>query len=164
MRSFLRTPAVLSLVSLLALGACEAGQTDPVDQEPDIASMILNLDDVDYTATRNGFALQTLTTSTGVFTIKSAEFLRPGGAPETAINLEDFRLGVAGNADGGPLPDGVTFTRSGPFAGSVAGILEGQTLQVYFSLAHIEPEHDDFGPVALTVSRPESDGGGGAEE
>ena len=165
MRSYLRSPASLALVSLLALGACDAGQTDPVETEPDIASMILNVDtDVEYTATENGFALQTLTTTSGGFIINSAEFLRPGGDPETAVDQEHFRLGVAGDANGGPLPAGVVFTRSGPFSGSLAGIQEGQTFAVYFTLGHVEPEHNDFGPVALTVRRPESGGGGGAGE
>jgi len=165
MKSILRFPPVLALASLLAIGACDAGQTDPVATEPDVATMILNLNqDVDYTATANGFQLQTLTIDNLGFTINSAEFLKPDGSPETVINIEDFRLGVAGDANGGPLPSGVTFTRSGPFAGSVAGIQEGQTILVYFTLSHTELEHEDFGPVALTVTRPEGGGGGGGEE
>lgn len=165
MRSFLRVPPVLTLVSMLAIGACGAGQTDPVATEPDVATMILNLNsDVDFTATANGFQLQTLTIDNLGFTINSAEFLNRDGEPDPVINLEDFRLGVAGDANGGPLPSGVSFTRAGPFSGSVAGIQEGQTILVYFSLSHIGAEHDDFGPVALTVTRPEAGGGGGGGE
>ena len=165
MRSILRLPPALTLVSLLAIGACDAGQTDPVVTEPDVATMILNLNqDIDYTATASGFQLQTLTIDNPGFTINSAEFLDRDGEPETIINLEDFRLGVAGDANGGPLPSGVAFTRSGPFAGSVGGIAEGQTILVYFSLSHVGAEHDDFGPMALTVTRPEGTGGGGGEE
>ncbi len=164
MRSFLRPSAVLTL-SVLALGACDAGQTDPVDQEPEVATMIVNVNSgIDFTATANGFQLQTLSIDNAGFTINSAEFLDANGDPETVIDIEDFRLAVAGDADGGPLPAGVIFTRSGPFSGSVAGIAEGQTVQVYFSLYHIIEEHEDFGPVALTVFRPEGEGGGGGEQ
>jgi hypothetical protein len=163
MRSYSHPSAVLAL-SVLALGACDAGQTDPVDQEPEVATMIVNVNSgIPYTATANGFQLQTLTIDNAGFTINSAEFLDANGDPEVVIDIESFRLGVAGDADGGPLPTGITFTRTGPFAGSVAGIAEGQTIQVYFTLHHIEMEHEDFGPVALTVTRPEG-GGGGADE
>jgi hypothetical protein len=164
MRFSLRPPVVLPLLSLLALGACDAGQTDPVDQEPEVATMIMEVNQgVQFTASSTGFNLQTLTINNLGFTINSAEFRRADGNPETIINLEDFRLAVAGDADGGPLPAGVVFTRSGPFSGNVAGIQEGQTIQVFISLYHIEPEHNDFGPVALTVTRPEPVGGGGEE-
>jgi hypothetical protein len=164
MKFFPRASMAMSLASLLALGACDAGQTDPTDQEPEIATMVMEVNQgVEFTATSSGFSLQTLVLDNIGFTISSAEFLRADGNPETVINLEDFRLAVAGDADGGPLPEGVVFTRSGPFSGSVSGIQEGQSLQVFISLYHIEPEHEDFGPVALTVSRPEGDGGGGGE-
>lgn len=164
MRFSLRPPPVLMLASALALGACDAGQTDPVNQEPEIAAMTIQVNGgVPFTADANGFNLQTLTLDNGTFTINSAEFRRANGEVEESIDVEDFRLAVAGDAGGGPLPLGVTFTRSGPFSGSVSGIEEGQSLPVFISLYHIEPEHDDFGPFGLTVSRPEGGGGGGGE-
>jgi hypothetical protein len=164
MRHSLRTPAFAVLLLTLALAACTSEQTDPVNDEPDLAAMILDVNSgVQYTATASGFGAQTLTISNAGFTINGVEFQRPGGDPETIVNDEDFRLSVAGDADGGPLPAGVSFTRTGSFSGNVAGIQESQTIAVYFSLYHIEPDHIDFGPFALSVTRPELPGGGGEE-
>ena len=162
MRYVLRPSAALGLVSLLALGACGAGQTDPVDTEPDVTTMVLHFDqDVPFRATASGFQTQLFNIDEPGFTIQTADFLRLNGEPETMITIENFRLNVAGDSDGGPLPTGVVFTRSGPFAGTVSGIGPGQSVLVYFSLHHVLPNHEDFGPFALTVVR--AGGGGGGE-
>jgi hypothetical protein len=148
----------LLLLSALALGAC-AGQTDPVEQEPEVASMVLDIaGSSEYTATLNGFTPQSLTLDEESFTVTSVEFRRVGGGIEE-IDPNDFRLSAYADVNGTALPGDLSFIRSGPFGGTLTGLDPGQTIDIFFALQHVTESHLDFGPIPLTVSR--TGGGGG---
>lgn len=49
------------------------------------------------------------------------------------------------------VPAGVTFTRTGPFAGTLTASAAG-SYDVSFALLHVEENHEDFGPFPVAVS------------
>lgn len=151
-----------TLASLLAIAGCGGEQTDPPD-EPSLETVVLGFNqaiEIEGTA-GNGFGNPTVTTETGSVLISSAEFLMADGEPDPIVNELDFRLAVAGDAAGGALPDDVTFARNGSFTGTIVGIPAGESVQVFISLYHVRPAHNDFGPFPITISRPGGGGGGG---
>ena len=154
-----------TVAAMFALAGCGAEQTDPPD-EPSFVTVVLGINQAIEIqgATGVGFGNPTITTETGSVLINSAEFLLADDEPDPVVNDLDFRLAVAGDAAGGPLPEGVTFARSGSFTGTIAGIEAGESVQVFLSLYHVQPAHNDFGPFPITITRPDGGGGNGPIE
>lgn len=140
-----------AVIAALALAAC-SDSTDPGDPEPEVAEMVVTIDGTAYTAGASGFGAQIASVGGDAVAV-SAAFLNDEGDPDPAVTGADFQLSVAGNADGGPLPAGVTFTRTGAFTGTLT-VPEGETATIFLGLFHVEEEHDDFGPFPLSVERP----------
>lgn len=153
---------VVLAVALMLGAGCSSEQTDPTP-EPEFTTVVLELNQaIEFEADREvGFGNPTITVESGTVLISSVEFLLEDGTPDPAINELDFRIVVAGSATGEPLPEEVTFARTGSFTGTIGGIAQGQTFQVFISLHHSPPNHDDFGPFPITITRPQDDGGGG---
>ena len=147
-----RTIVLASLSATIAVGAC-SDDTSPTE-EPELASMIVTLGASSYTATTAGFSAATVTLPTASTTV-GATFLRNDATFDPVVGAPDFQLSVAGDADGGPLPAGLTFQRTSSFAGNlvVSGAGPLAATQVYFGLRHVAGGHDDFGPFPLTVQR-----------
>ena len=126
---------------LLALGTTAACD-DPidVDDEPEVTT-------IRVTATRPGGQTETIsvtansqspaTVNLPSGTTITAAFLRADGSVETLVNANDFELRVA------PVTSGVTFTRTGPFAGTLNASTAG-TKTVNLELFHLEEGHPEL--------------------
>ena len=77
-------------------------------------------------------------------TAVSATFLDADGETLDLGSAFELRLNSTNTAR-------VTFTRSGPFAGTLNGLTAGNAV-VEVVLWHIEEQHEDFGPQNLTVT------------
>lgn len=168
MRRF--TAATLLLTSAMASGAlagCNSG-TDNSALEPDIHQLVITVQgengglDQSFpaTAATNGFAGATAEVSLGLVSV-SATFFRADGSREANVTPTDFEIRVSSSVGGQVLPPGISFERSGPFAGTITGLAEGQTIALYFSVYHLSQSHNDFGPYPLNFHRSVSSGGGG---
>lgn len=76
----------------------------------------------------------------------SARFLKADGTVETLVTADEFELRLE-SADTGV----VTFTRSGPFAGTLNKVAAGQTT-IEVILFHTIEQHEDFGPHPVTIT------------
>ena len=118
---------------LLALTGTAAACNDPidVDDEPDVSTFRVmavtptgQMQTVDVTANSQTPASVTLPSGTAI----TVQFLRPDGSIETIVTPTDFELRVV------PVSGGVTFARTGPFAGVLNSATPGPktvTLQLY---------------------------------
>jgi hypothetical protein len=146
----------LCSIALLALTACK-DTTDP-DHEPDVATLRL------VVGTTNA---QTVTVATGCavtggpisLTVNqartvSATFLNASGQPDPVANdADEFQLaGGEGQADPVPSPSSITFTRSGPFTGSLTGTAATTAGSMFVSLLHPVEGHEDWGPCAVPIT------------
>lgn len=149
----------VAMIALAGLPGC-ATSDDPGEVEPNIGTMVVEIEDNRYTATQvaGGFggAIAQVTTGNAPFTVI---FNRPGGNRETLITATDFEVRVAANNSGAPFADPIEFERTGAFTGTISGLDEGDEVTVYFSLFHKTAVHTDFGPYFLIIRWPESDGG-----
>ena len=151
----------IAAVALAGLPGC-ATSDDPGDTEPNIGSMVVEIDGTGYSATEatGGFGGAIAQAPNGIvpFTVS---FLRPGGSRETVVTAADFEVRVAANNAGGPFADPIEFERTGAFTGTISGLEEGDDVTVYYSLYHKSELHSDFGPYFLIIRRPVPGGGGG---
>lgn len=149
----------IAAVALAGLPGC-ATSDDPGDTEPNIGSMVVEIEDTEYSATQTaggfGGAIAQVATGNAPFTVS---FLRPGGSRETVVTATDFEVRVASNNSGGPFTDPIEFERTGAFTGTISGLDEGDEVTVYFSLFHKTELHTDFGPYFLIIRWPEEGGG-----
>lgn len=134
--------AALVAVAALAMGACSE---DEHDHEVE----------VDFMRITAG-AQQVMVNSTGAVTggpialVRNAStnitvaFLDAAMADALDDHADDFQVNIT-------TPAGVTFTRTGPFTGTLVATTAG-TYSVGFSLFHIEENHEDFGPFNVSVN------------
>lgn len=89
-----------------------------------------------------------ITLNSGAATNVTVEFLTPEMTDALGEHADDFQANVT-------TPAGITFTRTGPFAGTLTGSVAGSS-NIAFELFHIEENHEDFGPfnVPVTVVAP----------
>jgi hypothetical protein len=122
---------------------------DPVNEEPepDVATMRLVVGTQSITVNANSGAVVggpivlPVNTNVGV----TATFLRADGSPDPLVTATTFDLDVA------PAVGNVTFTRTGPFTGTLRGTVVGSTV-VQFGLLHLAAGHNEFEyNVAVTV-------------
>ena len=136
-----RRLAALALIAATAVACKES--TDPGEDEPEVSSMRLTVGSSTVTVAENGAVtggpLRISTTDQAL----SATFLRADGTPESLVTAAEFRLDVTGGT-------GITFTRTGPFGGTLRGASAG-TVTVNFSLFHLIENHADFGPFPVSV-------------
>lgn len=143
-RSF-RALAVAAFVSAIAAG-CDGNSTGSDEQEPEIASVRVTVGAQSVTITNNGTQTGTLTVPRGNSTV-AVTWLRADGSVETVVTSSEFEVRMVA-ASG---TSGVTFTPNGAFGGTLNTTSAGQKV-LRLSLFHLEEQHDDFGPLNLTLT------------
>lgn len=156
-----RLGALALVGAAMIIGGCATG-TDQEATEPLVDKMIIKIDELEFSATRDlgGFGGAIAVVPLGTFNF-TASFYRRDGSRETVVTSDDFEVRVASDNSGSPLPTGITFERTGAFTGTITGLADAQELRVYFRLQHKSENHTDFGPYFLIVRRLEDTGGGG---
>ena len=132
----------------LVTTACKDDTTEP-DDEPEVATMRLvvgtqtvNVNASNGTVTGGPIVLA-LNTSVPV----AVTFLRADGSTEPLVTATTFRM------DATPANANVTFTRTGPFAGTLRGTSAGAST-IKFALFHLAERHNEFDfdvPVTVTA-------------
>lgn len=143
-RSFRR--AAVLVVAALATTAC---LEDELGHEAEVEFMRITVGAQQVTVNATGAVTGgPISIVSGAATDVSVEFLTAEMTDALAEHADDYQLNVG-------APAGMTFTRTGPFAGSITGTVTG-TSNVQFSLFHIEESHTDFGAfgVPVTVTAP----------
>ncbi len=132
------------LLAVAATAGCR-GITDDDDNEVPIAAVRFTIGGTQtVTLADNGTQSGTVTIPVGATTI-TAVALRADGQVETLVTAADFELRVT------PVTNNVTFTRTGPFAGTITRTAAGAaTVQV--SMYHLAEGHPEFGPLNLTFN------------
>lgn len=141
-----RHSAILSVATLaLGLSACSS-TTDTHEVHVDF--MRLTVGTQQATVNSTGAVTGSIAITAGTATAVSVEFLNAAMTNALGEHADDFQVDVAPAA-------GITFTRSGPFAGTLTGSGTG-VVAVSFALVHIVENHEDFGPfpVNITVNAP----------
>jgi hypothetical protein len=142
MQRMMRTAALAATVALVA--ACSDSATEPEEAEPEIDRMALTIGAQTYTVPANGTFTQTITIARATPVVVSAVFQRANGTPDpVAMDPAIFELRVTGGA-------GVTFTRTGAFAGTLTGATAGAQ-SVTFIAFHKGEQHEDF-EKAITIT------------
>lgn len=128
-----------------AFAACDDDPTEPHDEEiPSairltVGTQIITIDDL------LGVTGGPIAINVGARAVTAVFLDEDGDVMEVHDDEFELRIVPASTSI-------VTFTRTGAFAGTLTGVVAGNTT-VAVSLWHLEEEHTDFGPfnVALTV-------------
>ena len=129
--------AAFLVANMFAVSAC-SDSVEP-EAEPDVATLRLTI----------GTQTVSVNVSSGAVTggpiviprgstVVAATFLRADGSAEPLVTATTFRLDVTSGNNAI-----VTFTRTGPFAGTVNGLQTG-TGTVTFALFHLEEAHTEW--------------------
>jgi hypothetical protein len=131
-----------ALIAAAAALACD--ETTPPEQEPEVATMRLTVGSATIDVEEDGTVTGGPITISGNTSI-SAAWLKADGTAEDLVTGADFELTVeiANEAF-------VTFTRTGPFAGTLNRVAAGTTTAT-LALLHIEEQHEDFGPFPVSI-------------
>jgi ABC-type amino acid transport substrate-binding protein len=136
-----RRLAVLA-ASVLALGACaESGD----DHEVNVDFMRITVGETEVTVNATGAVTGgPLAFSDGEVANVLVEFLNGALDDALAEHADEFQASVTPAA-------GVSFTRNGPFTGTLTSSATG-TVDIEFALLHVEENHEDFGPFTVPVT------------
>jgi hypothetical protein len=136
--------AALAVAALaLSAGACK-DSTSP-EAEPEVVTMrITPAGGAAVTVNSVGAVSGTLTVPAAGSRAFTVEFLNAAGQPDPVVDGSTFQVSVTPGA-------GITFARTGPFAGTLTAGAAG-TVAVQFGLLHIEENHNDFGPFTVNVT------------
>lgn len=143
LRRGLRALAVAALVS--SITACDGDSTGS-EEEPDIGSVRVTVGAQTVTITNNGTQTGTLTVPQGNSTVTVA-WLRPNGSVESLVTSDEFDVRMTAAAG----TTGITFTPNSAFGGTLNATSAGQKV-LRLSLFHLEEQHEDFGPLNLTLT------------
>lgn len=137
----------LMLAAVVALAACSNEDSTAPDNEPEVATIVLTVGTQTVTWNRASGAVTggpiLLTANTNVPV--TAVFLRASGAADPLVTASTFELRVT------PANNNVTFTRTGPFAGTLRGTAAGST-SATFALYHLAEAHSEYDfSAAITV-------------
>lgn len=132
-------------VAALALSAGGCKDSTSLEEEPEVATMrITPAGGAAVTVNSTGAVTGTLTVPAAGSRAFTVEFLNAAGQPDPLVDGSTFQVSVAPAA-------GISFTRTGPFAGTLTAGAAG-TVAVQFGLLHIEENHNDFGPFTVNVT------------
>lgn len=138
-----RFAALAVAVLALSAGACK-DSTSP-EAEPEVVTMrITPAGGAAVTVSSTGVVTGTLSVPAAGSRAFTVEFLNAAGQPDPVVDGSTFQVSVTPGA-------GITFARTGPFAGTLTAGAAG-TVAVQFGLLHIEENHNDFGPFTVNVS------------
>jgi hypothetical protein len=135
---------MLSLAAGLLCAGC-AGEEPDVEPTVTAIRLLVGAQTVEVSdnGTVTGGPIQL---SAGQDVTLTATFLGAAGAVETGISAAEFEIRVE------PADEGiVSFTRTGAFAGTLAGGSAGSTT-VAVALFHLVEMHEDFGPFNVPVT------------
>jgi len=135
--------AALVVASMFAFAACSE---DDHDHEVEVDFMRITAGAQTLMVNSTGAVTGgPLALQTGVARSITVEFLASDMTTDALDDhADDFQVNVT-------APAGVTFTRTGPFAGTLTASAAG-SYNVSFALFHIEENHEDFGPFPVAVS------------
>lgn len=146
-RTFLTTRAAIALIpTVLVLGACDDDVIEP-DNEPTFSTVVFTVGTQTVTMAEATGAVTggPITLQAGQNANMTATFRLANGSADPVVTASDFRLDVA--SDNSAI---VSFTRTGPFAGTLVAGQKGTT-NLRIELFHIGEGHEEFGPFPLTV-------------
>jgi hypothetical protein len=153
--------AAAFLLAALAAASCKDTKTQP-EPEPEIETLRLTVGGASAAtitvASNPGCAVTggPITIHQNVTTTISASFRNAAGdADPVANDPATFRLSGSDNPHGSepaPTPATITWTRTGPFAGTLRGTATTTTGSVQFSAFHIGEGHEDWGPCAVPIT------------
>jgi hypothetical protein len=134
-----------SLALALAHVACD---DDPMqaEEEPEVATMRLTVGTQTIDVADNGVVTGGPIAIPVGSTAISVEWLLADGSPADDVDGVEFQLDV--QTDNAAI---VTFTRTGPFVGTLVGVTPGSTT-VEMGLLHVLEGHHDFGPFVVPVT------------
>jgi hypothetical protein len=126
--------AALGLIAMVvAAGACRSA-TEPHDHEPDVHAVRLNFNNGAQIVTIvEGQVGASVNLAAGTSASVSAQWLDDDDHVINDITGDEFELRIVGR----------TFTRTGPFAGTISGLVTGSNV-VTVQLWHLIEAHDDF--------------------
>lgn len=140
-----RRAAVL-LVAALATTAC---LEDALEHEAEVDFMRVTVDGTAVTVNSTGAITGgPISITSGTAASVTVEFLDADMNDAIADHADDYQADIT-------TPAGITFTRTGPFAGTLSSPTPA-TYNVQVSLFHIEESHTDFGAfgIPITVTAP----------
>ena len=127
-------------VLAFALIASACGD-DPVDAgpEPDVATMrlVVGAQTINVNADNGVVTGGPIVIAANTNVSVTATFLRADGSPDPLVTGSAYGLDVV------PSLPSMTFTRTGPFTGTLRGTVAGSTT-VQFGLLHLGPGHTEF--------------------
>jgi hypothetical protein len=135
--------ALTSIAAGLVLVGCEP--STEVHDEPEVSVMRITIaGQAPVTVSSSGVASGTLALVNGVATAFTVEFLDDAMADALGEHADEFEASVTPAA-------GITFARTGSYAGTLTGTVDGP-ITVAFGLFHPEEAHNDFGPFNVTFN------------
>lgn len=143
--TFSRRRFTVLAAALLTLGTGACKDSTAPEEEPEVVTMrITPAGGTAITVGSTGTVTGSLTVPAGGTRSFTVEFLNAAGQPDPIVDGSTFQVSVTPSA-------GITFARTGPFAGTLTGGAAG-TVAVQFGLLHIEENHNDFGPFTVNVT------------
>jgi hypothetical protein len=128
-----RVFAVTAIAALALTGACRS-VTDPHDDEPDVHAVRLNFNNgAQIITVVEGQVNATVNLATATSATVSAQWLDHNLNVIGEVTGDEFELRIIGR----------TFTRTGPFAGTISGLTAGSNT-VTVQLWHLHEAHADF--------------------
>lgn len=140
-RSSRRFAALAVTALALGLAACSKDE-DAYEVEVDFMRITAGAQQLMVNST--GAVTGSISISNGVATPITVAFLNGAMADALGVYADDFQVTVTTGT-------GLTFTRTGPFAGTLTGTLTGAS-SASFALLHIGENHEDFGPFPVTIT------------
>jgi len=135
--------AALLAVSVFALGAC-SDDKDEHEVEVDFMRITAGAQQLMVNST-GAVTGGPLALQAGVARAITVDFLKSDMTTDAlADEAGAFQVALT-------VPAGVTFNRTGPFAGTLTASAAG-SYNVSFALLHVEENHEDFGPFPVAVS------------
>jgi hypothetical protein len=131
-------------LAVVALSLGVAGCKDEDAHEVEVDFMRISAGAQQIMVNSTGAVTGNITINAGVATAVTVQFLDAAMADALTEHADEFQVNVTPAA-------GVTFTRTGPFSGTLTGTSAG-VRSVSFSLLHIEEDHEDFGPFPVNIT------------
>jgi hypothetical protein len=147
-RSSRRAATLVLAAFALSASACSH---DHDHHEPEVEAMRITVaGQTPITVSSTGVQSGTLNLVQGAATTITVTFLDAANADALTDHADDFQVQVTP-----AVGSGLTFARTGPFAGTLTGTFAGSRA-VALALLHIEENHEDFGPfnVNFNVTAP----------
>jgi hypothetical protein len=134
---------------VLLAASCGSDSTEPAEEEPEVFSMRLTIGSVTKTIT-TASTDKAFTVARGANAV-SVTWLKADGSVETIASTVNFTLRMV-PATGAPI----TYTPASAqsFTGSLNVTAAVTNATVTVSLFHVAEQHEDFGPIPITISAP----------